>query len=207
MEPISTNTNRQEPPRAASVCRKTNETDIALALRLDGEGKGDIATGVGFFDHMLTHVARHGLFDLAVKADGDLHIDDHHTVEDVGIALGQAFANCVGDRSGIVRVGNAIVPMDEALVLCAIDISGRGYLACDLQWTTPKLGEFTTELVPEFFRAVAAHAGWTLHLRQLAGANTHHVIEGAFKAFGRAAAQAVSRDSRVKGIPSTKGVL
>src|SRR5579871_3737629 len=193
--------------RTATIRRKTNETDITLELALDGDGNGDIATGIGFFDHMLTHIARHGLMDLTVRATGDLHIDDHHTVEDVGIALGQALASALGDRSGITRVGSAIVPMDEALVLCAIDISGRGFLASDLAWTTPKLGDFTTELTPEFFRAVAMHAGWTIHLRQLAGANAHHIIEAGFKAFGRAAAQAVARDPRVKGIPSTKGVL
>jgi imidazoleglycerol-phosphate dehydratase len=156
---------------------------------------------------MLTHIARHGLFDLAVRATGDLHIDDHHTVEDVGIALGMAFQQSLGDRAGITRVGNVMVPMDEALVLCAIDISGRGHLEIDIRTPTPKLGDFTTELVPEFFRAVAVNAGWTVHLRQLSGSNTHHIIESAFKAFGRSAAQAVTRDPRVKGIPSTKGVL
>jgi len=193
--------------RTAIVDRKTSETDIRLTLNLDGEGSSRIATGVGFFDHMLTHIARHGLFDLTVEARGDLHIDDHHTVEDVGIALGKAFSEALGDRAGITRVGNVAVPMDEALVFCAIDISGRGYLACDLVSATPKLGDFTTEMVPEFFRAVAMNAGWTIHLKQWAGTNTHHIIESAFKAFGRAAAQAISRDPRVKGIPSTKGVL
>jgi imidazoleglycerol-phosphate dehydratase len=156
---------------------------------------------------MLTHIARHGLFDLSVQATGDLLIDDHHTVEDVGIVLGMAFHQALGDRAGITRVGNVMVPMDEALVLCAIDVSGRGHLEIDVRTPTPKLGEFTTELVPEFFRAVAVHAGWTVHLRQLAGSNTHHIIEAAFKAFGRAAGQAVARDPRVKGIPSTKGTL
>lgn len=193
--------------RCATIERKTNETDIRLSLELDGDGTSDLATGVGFFDHMLTHIAKHGLLNLAVKATGDLYVDDHHTVEDVGIALGQAFAQALGDRAGIARVGNSAVPMDEALVFCAIDISGRGFLACDLTFPTPKLGDFTTEMVPEFFRAVAVNAGWTVHLRQMAGANTHHIIESAFKAFGRAAAQAVARDPRVKGIPSTKGVL
>lgn len=193
--------------RRATIQRKTNETDIRIELDLDGDGGSDVATGVGFLDHMLTHIARHGLFNLTVRAHGDLHIDDHHTVEDVGIALGQAFAEALGDRAGIARVGNIAVPMDEALVFCAIDISGRGYLACDLTLPVAKLGDYTTEMTPEFFRAVAVHAGWTLHLRQIAGVNTHHVIEGAFKAFGRAAAQAVAIDPRVKGIPSTKGVL
>ena len=193
--------------RIAKIERKTNETDIRLALNLDGEGTSDLATGVGFFDHMLTHIARHGLMNLSVQATGDLPIDDHHTVEDVGIVLGKAFAEALGDRVGITRVGNVAVPMDEALVYCAIDISGRGFLACDLTYPTPKLGDFTTELVPEFFRAVAVNAGWTVHLRQLAGTNTHHIIESAFKAFGRAAAQAVARDLRVQGVPSTKGIL
>jgi imidazoleglycerol-phosphate dehydratase len=193
--------------RTAVIERKTNETDIRLTLALDGEGASRIATGVGFFDHMLTHIARHGLFDLDVESRGDLHVDDHHTVEDVGIALGKAFAEALGDRAGIARVGNCAVPMDEALVFCAIDISGRGYLACELETPTPRLGDYTTELTPEFFRAVAVNAGWTIHLRQWAGVNTHHIVEAAFKAFGRAASLAVAGDPRVKGIPSTKGVL
>lgn len=193
--------------RSATVQRKTNETDISLTLDVDGGGGHEIATGVGFFDHMLTHIAKHGLLDLTIRVSGDLHIDDHHTVEDVGIALGKALADALGDRAGITRVGNIAVPMDEALVFCAIDISGRGFLACDLQFPTPRLGDFTTEMVPEFFRAVAVNAGWTVHLRQLAGTNTHHIIEAAFKAFGRAAAQAVYRDPRIQGIPSTKGIL
>ena len=193
--------------RTATIERKTSETDIRLSVHVDGTGRSEIATGVGFFDHMLTHIAKHGLLDLTVKATGDLHIDDHHTVEDVGIALGKALAEALGDRAGIARVGNCAVPMDEALVFCAIDISGRGFLACDLTLTAPKLGDYTTELTTEFFRAVAVNAGWTVHLRQMAGANTHHLIESAFKAFGRAMAQAVALDSRVQGIPSTKGVL
>lgn len=193
--------------RTATITRKTNETDIIVRLDLDGDGASDIDTGIGFFNHMLTHIARHGLIDLHVAAVGDLHIDDHHTVEDVGIALGKAFAEALGDRAGITRVGNVAVPMDESLVFCAIDISGRGFLACDLTLSTPKLGDFTTEMVPEFFRAVAVNAGWTVHLRQMAGSNAHHIVESAFKAFGRAAAQAVARDPRVKGIPSTKGTL
>lgn len=195
------------PRRAAAVHRKTQETDISIRLNLDGEGASEIATGVGFFDHMLTHIARHGLIDLSVQAGGDTHIDDHHTVEDVGIALGKGLTEALGDRSGITRVGNCAVPMDEALVACYIDISGRGFLACNLEYPTPRLGDYTTEMTPEFFRAVAVNAGWTVHLRQLAGNNTHHIIEAAFKAFGRATAQAVARDPRVKGVPSTKGTL
>ncbi|MCX6380018.1 MAG: imidazoleglycerol-phosphate dehydratase HisB [Armatimonadetes bacterium] len=193
--------------RTANIERVTNETQISLSLEIDGNGTSDISTGVGFFDHMLTHIAKHGLFNLTVKATGDLPIDDHHTVEDVGIVLGKAFAEALGDRTGVTRVGNIAVPMDEALVYCALDISGRGFLACDLTYQTPKLGDFTTEMVPEFFRAVAVNAGWTVHLRQLAGTNTHHIIESAFKAFGRAASQAVRIDPRVEGIPSTKGTL
>ena len=195
------------PTRTANLTRKTSETDIALTLDIDGTGTSDLATGIGFFDHMLTHIAKHGLLDLTDKATGDLHIDDHHTVEDVGIVLGKALAEALGDRAGITRVGNVAVPMDEALVFCAIDISGRGYLACDLVCPTPMLGSFTTELVPEFFRAVAVNAGWTVHLRQMAGTNTHHIIESAFKAFARALAEAVSHSPRVQGVPSTKGVL
>jgi imidazoleglycerol-phosphate dehydratase len=193
--------------RSAQIVRDTKETRIRLNLQLDGDGSSELSTGVGFFDHMLTHIARHGLFQLEVHAEGDLHVDDHHTVEDVGIALGMALHHALGDRAGITRVGTSFVPMDEALVMCAIDISGRGYAACDLTLTAPMLGNFTTELVPEFFRAVAANAGWTVHVRQITGSNTHHIVEAAFKAFGRAAAQAVSRDPRVVGIPSTKGVL
>ena len=193
--------------RTATIERKTSETDIRLTLNLDGDGSSRIATGVGFFDHMLTHIARHGLLDLTVEARGDLHIDDHHTVEDVGIALGMALSQALGDRTGITRVGNIAVPMDEALVFCAIDISGRGFLVCDLRTPTPKLGDFTTELVPEFFRAVAVNAGWTVHLNQWAGSNAHHIIESAFKAFGRAMSQATGLDPRVNGVPSTKGIL
>ena len=194
-------------PRTASIERKTNETDIRLALNLDGDGTSKLSTGVGFFDHMLTHIARHGLIDLTVEVTGDLHIDDHHTVEDVGIVLGKAVAQALGDRAGINRVGNIAVPMDEALVFCAIDISGRGFLAIDLETPTPRLGDFTTELVPEFFRALAVNAGWTVHIRQVAGMNAHHIIEAAFKAFGRAMAQAIAVNPRVVGIPSTKGML
>ncbi len=193
--------------RTATIARKTNETDIQIELDVDGSGVWDIATGVGFFDHMLTHIARHGLMDLKVHCAGDLHIDDHHTVEDVGIALGKALDAALGDRRGITRVGNCAVPMDEALVQCCIDISGRGFLVCDLTYPTPKLGDYTTEMTPEFFRAVAANAGWTVHLRQLAGDNTHHIIESAFKAFARAALEAMRVDPRVTGVPSTKGTL
>jgi imidazoleglycerol-phosphate dehydratase len=197
----------QNAARQASISRKTSETEIALTIDLDGDGAGEIVTGVGFFDHMLTHVARHGLLHLTLKAAGDLHIDDHHTVEDVGIALGQALMEAVGDKAGLVRYGHAVVPMDEALVACALDWSGRGLLVSDFAFTSPKIGMFDTELVTEFFRAVAANAGLTLHFEQRRGVNAHHIAEAAFKAFGRALDQAKRRDERVGGIPSTKGVL
>ncbi len=194
--------------RIAKVQRRTAETDIELELSLDGEGNASLHTGVGFFDHMLHHIAKHGLFDLNVNCrEGDLHIDDHHTVEDVGIVLGKTISDALGDRKSLTRAGSCIMPMDEALVLCALDISGRGFLEYNLKLSTPRLGDYTTELTPEFFRAVAMNAGITLHLQQLAGQNTHHIIEAAFKAFGRALAQAVTLHPRITGVPSTKGVL
>jgi len=193
--------------RQATIARKTKETDISLTVDLDGDGESEIVTGVGFFDHMLTHIARHGLLHLTVKAAGDLHIDDHHTVEDVGIALGQALKDASGDKRGIVRYGNAIMPMDEALVSCALDWSGRGILVSDFDFRSPKIGTFDTDLVAEFFRAVAANAGITLHFEQRRGENAHHIAEAAFKAFGRAFDMAKRHDDRVKGIPSTKGSL
>ena len=198
---------REASKRHASLTRRTSETDITLSVALDGDGGSEVVTGVGFFDHMLTHIARHGLLHLTIQASGDLHIDDHHTVEDVGIALGQALREAIGDKSGIARYGSALVPMDEALVGCALDWSGRGLLVHDFHFSAPKIGTFDTELVPEFFRAVAAHAGLTLHFEQRRGANAHHVAEAAFKAFGRALDAAKRRDGRVSGIPSTKGTL
>jgi imidazoleglycerol-phosphate dehydratase len=194
-------------PRIATVKRKTNETDIEVTINLDGSGTGDIQTGVAFFDHMLNHVAKHGHFDLTLRADGDLEIDDHHTVEDVGIALGKALDEALADRAGITRYGQSFMPMDEALVLCALDISGRGMSACVLNVPVEKIGDFSTEMAPEFFRAVAHNAGITLHVRQFAGNNGHHIIEASFKALGRALAQAVALSDRVVGIPSTKGTL
>jgi len=193
--------------RWGRVARKTHETDVEVEVFLDGEGTADVQTGIGFFDHMLTHVARHGLLDLKVRAAGDLHVDDHHTVEDVGIALGRALDEALGERTGISRYGSAAVPMDEALVLCALDISGRGLSQCQLAVPVERIGEFSAEMVPEFFRAVAHNAGITLHVQRLAGVNGHHIVEGAFKAFGRALREAVSRSERVRGVPSTKGVL
>ena len=194
-------------PRRAALRRSTSETRISLDLVLDGDGGSEISTGVGFFDHMLTHIARHGLLNLTIKADGDLQVDDHHTVEDVGIALGQALRTAVGDKAGMVRYGSATIPMDESLVLCALDFSGRGRLHIDLPLPDPRIGTFASELVEEFFHAVASNAGMTLHLRLLTGHNAHHIAEGAFKAFGRALDAATRIDPRVDGIPSTKGIL
>ena len=194
--------------RTSEIKRKTAETDICLALDLDGTGKSEISTGVGFLDHMLTLFARHGRFDLAVKCVGDTNVDFHHTTEDVGIVLGKAFAASLGDRKGIVRYGSAILPMDEALILSAVDISGRGGFYSELNIPTEKVGDFDTELVKEFFVAFALNAGLTLHVRQPAGENSHHIIEGAFKSVARSLAQAVKIDERFADeIPSTKGVL
>ncbi len=194
--------------RTAEVKRKTAETDVQIKLALDGSGKGKIDTGVGFLDHMLTLFGRHGGFDLTVTAKGDTYVDDHHTVEDVGIALGQAFKKALGDCRGICRYGDITLPMDEALILAAVDISGRAFLAYGLDIRRRKVGTFDTELVEEFFRAFAGNAGVTLHLRQLDGKNTHHIIEGAFKAFARCLRKAVAVDPRFAAeIPSTKGVL
>ena len=193
--------------RSASLTRRTSETEITLVVSLDGDGSSEILTGVGFFDHMLTHVARHGLLHLTVQASGDLHIDDHHTVEDIGIALGSALKEAVGDKAGIARYGQSVMPMDEALVVCALDWSGRGLLVQDFDFSASKIGTFDTELVAEFFRAVAANAGLTLHFEHRRGVNAHHVAEAAFKAFGRALDMAKRQDDRVAGIPSTKGIL
>ena len=193
--------------RTASIQRATSETSIDLSINLDGQGTSTLTTGVGFFEHMLTQIARHGLVDLTINASGDLHIDDHHTVEDVGIVLGMALREALGDKSGIARYGDATVPMDEALVLCALDFSGRGQAYIDLDVRDSRIGTFATELVEEFFHAVARNAGMTLHIRSLAGMNAHHVVEGAFKAFGRALRMAIANDPRVVGIPSTKGSL
>ncbi|MGO8671648.1 MAG: imidazoleglycerol-phosphate dehydratase HisB [Capsulimonadaceae bacterium] len=202
-------THREDAPkhRTATIARQTRETNIELTVDLDGDGESEIVTGVGFFDHMLTHVARHGLLHLTVKAAGDLHIDDHHTVEDIGIVLGSALKDASGDKRGIVRYGTSTVPMDEALVACSLDWSGRGLLVSDFHFLSPKIGAFDTELVTEFFRAVAANAGLSLHFEQRRGTNAHHIAEAAFKAFGRALDMAKRHDPRVSGIPSTKGSL
>lgn len=194
--------------RVARICRTTKETDIDLLLDLDGAGTTDVETGIGFFDHMLTAFGRHGLFDLSVTAKGDLEVDGHHTVEDVGIVMGQAFAQALGDKRGIRRFGDIALPMDEALIRAAVDISGRGALFWDAQVPPVMVGAFDATLAKEFFIAFAANAGVTLHIRQLAGENTHHVIEGMFKATARAMRQACEPDPRAgDALPSTKGLL
>lgn len=193
--------------RTATIERSTKETQIRLHLDVDGRGRADIQTGVGFLDHMLTLFAHHGRFDLEVHATGDLHVDPHHTVEDVGIALGQAIARALGEKAGITRYGHFMLPMDEALVLCALDLSGRPYLVLELELTNPRLGEMDTELVQDFFQAVADNARMNLHIRQLSGRNTHHIVEAAFKATARALDAATQADPRVDGIPSTKGTV
>ncbi len=194
--------------RTADISRKTAETQITLSLCLEGTGKGDIQTGCGFLDHMLTLFARHGRFDLKVRCQGDTWVDDHHTVEDVGICLGDAFARALGELRGVNRYGSTLLPMDEALILTAVDLSGRSLLCCDLHIPTQKVGTFDTELTEEFLMAFARRAGLTLHVKQLAGQNSHHIIEGAFKSLGRSLRQAVAIDPEFAGeIPSTKGVL
>lgn len=195
------------PVRRAEVARTTGETDVRLTLALDGQGLWSIDTGVPFFDHMLSHVAVHGLLDLTVTCRGDLAVDAHHTVEDVGIAFGQALDEALGDRLGIVRFGHSLLPMDEALAQVALDISGRGLLVYDVVLPAAQVGTFDTELVPEFLRAVAHNAGITLHAHLLSGTNTHHAIEALFKALGRALGQATALDRRRQGVASTKGML
>ena len=194
--------------RTAKLRRTTGETDVAVVLDLDGTGKSEISTGCGFLDHMLILFARHGRFDLTVQAKGDTWVDDHHTVEDVGITLGDAFAQALGDKRGVTRYGSTILPMDEALILTAVDLSGRGLLCYDLAIPTEKVGTFDTQLVGEFFAAFARRADLTLHVKQLAGANSHHIIEGAFKSLARSLRTAVAVDPAAAGeVPSTKGVL
>ncbi len=194
--------------RAAELSRTTAETDIRLRLDLDGTGLSQIATGCGFLDHMLTLFARHGRFDLSVQCKGDTYVDDHHTVEDVGICLGDAFTRALGEKRGVVRYGSMLLPMDEALILTAVDLSGRGMLCYDLHIPTARVGVFDTELVEEFFTALARRGDMTVHIRQLAGSNSHHIIEGAFKSIARSLGMAVAVDPRFsQEIPSTKGVL
>lgn len=193
--------------RVSYIERKTAETNVTIRLNLDGEGKVDIQTGIGFFDHMLTHIGKHGLMDLEIRATGDLYIDCHHTVEDVGIVLGQAIRMALGDKVGIERYGDRVVPMDEALILCALDLSGRAFLDIDTPFKCEKVGDFDTQMVEEFFRAVAVNSGMNLHIQVLKGKNDHHIVEGMCKAFAKALCQAVSYNLRMKGIPSTKGML
>lgn len=193
--------------RRAEITRKTKETDIALSLTIDGKGTGEIDTGVGFFDHMLDLFSRHGLFDLKVKADGDLEVDAHHTVEDVGIVLGQAIKEALGDKKSIKRYGASYVPMDEALAMVALDLSGRPFIVFESQFTSDKVGDMDTELVEEFFRAVAFNAGINLHIKVFYGSNNHHISEAIFKAFGRALDEASRVDERIEGVLSTKGTL
>ena len=193
--------------REASITRNTSETDIRLKLNLDGMGASTVDTGCGFLDHMLTLFTFHGGFDFTVSCSGDTQVDDHHTVEDIGIALGRAFSDALGDRAGIARYGSFFLPMDEALVLCALDISGRAHLEYDLTLPSQKIGTFDTELGREFFLAVAREMRLTLHLKQFSGLNSHHILEAAFKGFGRAMRQAVALNNDGKGVASTKGVL
>jgi imidazoleglycerol-phosphate dehydratase len=194
--------------RSARVTRRTNETDVAVALDLDGSGRVDVATGIGFLDHMLELFARHALFDLEAKATGDLQVDDHHTTEDCGIALGQAFAQALGEKRGIARYADVQLPMDEALTRVALDISGRPFLVFRTAFTAPKIGTYDTELVREWFQAFAAHAGITLHVETFYGANSHHIAESCFKGLARALRKAIAEDGREAGrVPSTKGAL
>ncbi|KOA19956.1 imidazoleglycerol-phosphate dehydratase [Clostridium homopropionicum DSM 5847] len=193
--------------REAAVNRKTGETDIQAKLNLDGEGIYNINTGVGFFDHMLNLMTKHGLLDLALEAKGDLEVDSHHTIEDVGIVLGQCLNEALGDKKGIKRYGTSFVPMDEVLASVSIDVSGRPFIVCDFNFTVDRIGEMDTEMVEEFLRAFTFNAGITLHARVLYGKNNHHMIEAVFKALGRALREAVDIDSRIKGVMSTKGSI
>ncbi|MPM61473.1 Imidazoleglycerol-phosphate dehydratase [bioreactor metagenome] len=193
--------------RTAELSRRTAETAITATVSIDGSGKAEICTGVGFFDHMLVLLTKHGFFDLNLKADGDLDIDCHHTIEDTGIVLGQAFKAALGDKAGIRRYGTAFVPMDEALVMVSLDISGRPYLAYDVEVRTDHIGNYDCEMTEEFLRALAVNAGLTLHVKMLAGKNAHHIVEALFKALGRALDEATRRDERITGVMSTKGIL
>lgn len=193
--------------RKAMVTRQTSETQIEITINLDGKGKVNIDTGIGFFDHMLNSFARHGLFDLDIKAKGDLYVDCHHLIEDTGIVLGEAIKKSLGDKKSIKRYGSAIIPMDEALVLCAVDLSGRPYYSSDLHFTNQSVGYFDTTMVKEFFYAISYSAGMNLHFKMLSGDNDHHIIEGAFKAFAKALDSATIIDNRIEDVLSTKGAL
>ena len=193
--------------RSATITRKTKETDISVTLKLEGSGQGNIETGIGFFDHMLEGFARHGFFDLDMRLRGDLQVDGHHSVEDAGIVLGTAIKEAVGDKSGIKRYGLSILPMDDALALCAVDLCGRPYFVFDCEFTTDKVGTLDTELVREFFYAISYSAGMNLHIKMLSGINNHHMIEAVFKAFAKALDEATGKDERIKDVLSTKGSL
>ncbi|MCR5683824.1 MAG: imidazoleglycerol-phosphate dehydratase HisB [Lachnospiraceae bacterium] len=193
--------------RTAEISRKTKETDIRVSLDLDGSGKSSIHTGIGFFDHMLTSFAKHAFIDLEVDVNGDLEVDGHHSVEDTGIVLGEALKEAFGDKAGIKRYGSSILPMDETLVMCAVDMCGRPYLGYDLSFTMPRIGELDSELIREFFYAVSYSAAMNLHIRQLAGSNCHHIAEAAFKAFAKAIDEAKTVDERISGALSTKGSI
>ena len=193
--------------RQAGIHRKTSETDIDLFIRLDGSGDAQVDTGIGFFDHMLKSFAKHGMFDLKLNVTGDLIVDCHHTVEHVGIVLGEAIKKALGDKKSIRRYGDIILPMDEALILCAIDLSGRPYLVFDATFSSDMVGYFDTQMVKEFFYAISYSAGMNLHIREMSGENDHHIIEGMFKAFAKALDEACSKDARIKSVLSTKGSL
>lgn len=193
--------------RRAEIKRDTFETKITMSIDIDGTGENSISTGIGFFDHMLTHISKHGFMDLDVNAKGDIEVDCHHTIEDVGIVLGKCIAKALGDKKGIKRYGFFILPMDEALMLCSMDISGRAYLNFDVTFPTQKCGDMDMEMVEEFFRAVTANAGIDMHIKMLEGKNSHHIAEGVFKAFGKALDMATSYDDRIEGVLSTKGML
>ena len=193
--------------RTSTIERKTSETDIRCTLNIDGRGEADVDTGIGFFDHMLKSFAKHGLFDLQLSVKGDLYVDCHHTIEDTGIVLGEAIKAAVGDKKSIRRYGDIILPMDEALILCAIDLSGRPYLVFDGQFSSDSVGYFDTQMVKEFFYAVSYSASMNLHIKQMSGDNDHHIIEGMFKAFAKALDEAVTKDTRIKTVLSTKGSL
>lgn len=193
--------------RMANITRDTKETQISLELNIDGEGNAAIDTGIGFFNHMLSAFTKHGLFDMNCKCDGDIEVDGHHTVEDIGIVVGEAIKQAIGEKDGIRRFGNFILPMDDALVLCAVDLGGRPYLGFDYTFDVPMIGELDTQLVKEFFQAVSYGAMMNIHIKVLAGDNAHHIAEAMFKAFGKALDEATSIDARIKGVQSTKGVL
>lgn len=196
-----------ERTRTSTIKRFTKETEITLSIDLDGDGGNEISTGIGFFDHMLQLFSHHGFFNLEVKCNGDIHVDGHHTVEDVGIVLGTAIKEALGKKEGIRRYGSFLLPMDETLVLCAVDLSGRPFLVLDAEIPVPMIGSFDTQLVEEFFRAVSVSCGMTLHIKLMHGKNAHHIVEAMFKAFARALDEAVSFDSRIQGVMSTKGSL